>query len=135
MYIYIYIYILCISIYISIYLYRYIYRSIYISIYLSIYLFIYLSIYPVPWHRCFPANFGKFLRIPFSQNTSGRLLLSGVSEPVVCRSSTKQVFLNNSQNSLENTSVRVTFLKTPYFTEYFQWLFLKVAVFQPATSL
>ena len=27
------------------------------------------------WHRCFPVNFAKFLRIPFSQNTSGRLLL------------------------------------------------------------
>ena len=26
------------------------------------------------WHRCFPVNFAKFLRAPFSQNTSGRLL-------------------------------------------------------------
>ena len=34
---------------------------------------------PVPQsfdlHMCFPVNFVKFLRIPFSQNTSGRLLL------------------------------------------------------------
>ena len=28
-----------------------------------------------PWHRCFPLNFAKFLRAPFLQNTSGRLLL------------------------------------------------------------
>ena len=28
------------------------------------------------WHRCFPVNFAKLLRTPFSQNTSGRLLLS-----------------------------------------------------------
>ena len=28
------------------------------------------------WHRCFPANFVKFLRTPFLQNTSGRLLPS-----------------------------------------------------------
>ena len=28
------------------------------------------------WHRCFPVNFVKFLRTPFSQNTSGRLLLN-----------------------------------------------------------
>ena len=28
------------------------------------------------WHRCFPVNFVKFLRIPFLQNTSGRVLLS-----------------------------------------------------------
>ena len=47
---------------------------------------------------------------------------SFVSEPVVCRSSTKQVFLNNSQNSLENTYVGVTFLRTPCFTEHLQWL-------------
>ena len=31
------------------------------------------------WHRCFPVNFAKFLRRPFSQNTSGRLLLKNVS--------------------------------------------------------
>ena len=29
----------------------------------------------IPWHRCFPVNFAKFLRTPFLQNTSGRLLL------------------------------------------------------------
>ena len=27
------------------------------------------------WHRCFPVNFVKFLRRPFLQNTSARLLL------------------------------------------------------------
>ena len=27
------------------------------------------------WHRCFPVSFLKFLRTPFIQNTSGRLLL------------------------------------------------------------
>ena len=27
-------------------------------------------------HRCFPVNFAKFPRIPFSKNTSGRLLLN-----------------------------------------------------------
>ena len=26
------------------------------------------------WHRCFPVNLGQFLRTPFLQNTSGRLL-------------------------------------------------------------
>ena len=29
-------------------------------------------------HRCFPANFAKFLRTPFLQNTSGRLLFKVV---------------------------------------------------------
>ena len=28
------------------------------------------------WHRCFPVIFEKFLRTPFLQNTSGRLLLN-----------------------------------------------------------
>ena len=27
------------------------------------------------WHRCVPVNFAKFLRTPFLQNTSRRLLL------------------------------------------------------------
>ena len=27
------------------------------------------------WYRCFPVNFAKFLRTPFLQKTSGRLLL------------------------------------------------------------
>ena len=27
------------------------------------------------WYRCFPVNFAKYLITPFSQNTSGRLLL------------------------------------------------------------
>ena len=27
------------------------------------------------WHKCFPVNFAKFLRTPFLQNTSGRLLV------------------------------------------------------------
>ena len=34
------------------------------------------------WHRCFPLNFAKFLRTPFLQNTSGRLLLESDLLPV-----------------------------------------------------
>ena len=32
------------------------------------------------WHRCFPVKFVKFLRTPFLQNTSRRLLLTIVSD-------------------------------------------------------
>ena len=32
------------------------------------------------WYRCFPMNFAKFVRTPFSQNTSGPLLLSVASQ-------------------------------------------------------
>ena len=28
------------------------------------------------WHTCFPVNFAKFLRTPFLQNISGRLILN-----------------------------------------------------------
>ena len=28
------------------------------------------------WQRCFPVNFAKFLRTPFSHNTAGQLLLN-----------------------------------------------------------
>ena len=31
------------------------------------------------WHGCFPVNFVKFLRTPFLQNNSGRLLLHRIT--------------------------------------------------------
>ena len=31
-----------------------------------------------PWDRCFPVNFEKFLRTPFLQNISGRLILNEI---------------------------------------------------------
>ena len=34
------------------------------------------------WHRCFPVNFVKFLRTPFLQNASGRLLLKEFLESI-----------------------------------------------------
>ena len=40
------------------------------------------------WHRCFPVNFTKFLRKPFSQNTYGRYiffcLISGNQSELSC---------------------------------------------------
>ena len=35
---------------------------------------------------CFPVNFANFLRTPFRQNTSGRLLLYTSSDNVICLS-------------------------------------------------
>ena len=35
------------------------------------------------WHRCFPVTFATFLRTPFLQNTSGRVLLSKVPGKVL----------------------------------------------------
>ena len=55
------------------------------------------------WRRYFPVNFAKLLRIPFSQNTSGRLLT------VVNRSSSKSVFLKMLKIPLENTCFNSVF--------------------------
>ena len=35
------------------------------------------------WRRCFPVNFTKFLRTPFLENTSGRLLLKRKDIPAI----------------------------------------------------
>ena len=32
-----------------------------------------------PWHRCFSVNLAKFMKTPFLQNTSGRLLVEILS--------------------------------------------------------
>ena len=47
------------------------------------------------WHRCFPVNVAKFLRAPFLQNSSGRLLLwkEGDHSPPLSKSSGK--FIEN----------------------------------------
>ena len=34
------------------------------------------------WHKCFLVNFGKFLRTPFWQNTSGRLLQNVITTTI-----------------------------------------------------
>ena len=65
------------------------------------------------WHRCFPVNFARFLRTPFLQNTSGRLLLSGISIFTKHRSShrrysVKKLLLKFSPNSHKNTFARLS---------------------------
>ena len=49
-------------------------------------------------HRCFPVNFAKFLRTPFSQNTSGRLLLDLIISFVIL--SWLNYFILNSSDLL-----------------------------------
>ena len=50
-----------------------------------------------PWRRCFPVNFVKFLKTPFSQNTSGRLLLQGRKE--------RHLFLRKQGNSTKERHI------------------------------
>ena len=45
------------------------------------------------WHRCFPVNSAKFLRILFLQNTSGRLLLKRRRSVVVLRAITPMTIM------------------------------------------
>ena len=47
------------------------------------------------WHRCFPVNFAKFLRTPFLQNTSRRLLLDNTR----CTRSNRRQFNGQSLGS------------------------------------
>ena len=71
------------------------------------------------WYRRFPVNLAKFLRTPFLQNTSRRLLLllfvfihfciPQEAEVFVCRCSLKQMFLKISQISQESTRAGVSF--------------------------
>ena len=58
------------------------------------------------WHRCFPVNFVKYLRTPFLQNTSGRLLLT--KEEL-----TKMVleYQNKFDNILSNINTELTSLR------------------------
>ena len=49
------------------------------------------------WRRCFPVNFVKFLKTPFLQNTSGRLLLQDRKE--------KRLFLRMQGNSTKERHI------------------------------
>ena len=62
------------------------------------------------WHRCFPVSFAKFLRTPFLQNTSGRLLLNYATLQCTLDHQPVSLFSNFSQPSI---SLYPTWL-TPY---------------------
>ena len=76
------------------------------------------------WHRYFPVNFAKFLRIPFLQNTSGRLLLyQDSSQQFNCLKN----FLFGKKSSrvyrklFKSTVGRVKVMK--YITNFVLWVF------------
>ena len=66
-----------------------------------------------PWHSYFPVNFVKFLRTPFLQNTSWRLLLK------------KKGFLNQHVIKVSKLLVFVLFSFFHYFKYYGQKIFFK----------
>ena len=53
------------------------------------------------WHKCFPLNFAKFLRTPFLQNTSERLL--DLSQSYVTSSSALSCDTSVCNDSLDQT--------------------------------
>ena len=73
------------------------------------------------WHRCFPVNFTKFLRTPFLQNTSGRLILPSHnnaqiriwrrSEGEVIPRILNQTCCSVSLIILKNTLIEIKYLK------------------------
>ena len=52
------------------------------------------------WHRCFSANYAKFLKTPFLQNTSGRLLLKITSLDLTSK------FLNLKIHCVKSVQIR-----------------------------
>ena len=52
------------------------------------------------WHRSFPANYVKFLKTPFLQNTSGRLLLKIASLDLTSK------FLNLKIHCVKSVQIR-----------------------------
>ena len=54
------------------------------------------------WHSCFPVNFVKFLRTPFSQNTSERLFQLFPYKTVYS--------FNNSHNACNNANANSKFI-------------------------
>ena len=60
------------------------------------------------WHKCFPLNFVKFLRTPFLQNTSGRLLLA-----IVC---TKWIY-HTTAFTLRYEKSHSSYIKAKFLTK------------------
>ena len=61
------------------------------------------------WYRCFPVNFAKFIRTPFLQNTSGRLLLNIYPISTLLLTTVRKcqtgVFISNFQKGVDVLSV------------------------------
>ena len=51
------------------------------------------------WYRCFPMNFVKFIRTPFLQNTSGRLLVLFPHKTVYSSNTSGNAYKNADDNS------------------------------------
>ena len=70
------------------------------------------------WHRCFPVNFAKFLRTPFLQNTSGRLLfLLYQILKIVWRTKFFQIIISHF-------SIKIT-----YNNKVFMFVWIKIKIF------
>ena len=69
------------------------------------------------WHRCFPVNFAKFLRAPFIQNTSGRVLLQEVFHRKAPRKHCVWVFIQLFKTFLLCMAgvLRISFIKPDGF--------------------
>ena len=63
------------------------------------------------WHRCFPVKFAKFLRTPFLQNTSRRLLLKkkGFLNQHLIKASKLLVFVLLSFFIVSNIMIKIFF--------------------------
>ena len=68
------------------------------------------------WHGCFPVGFDKFLRVPFLQCTSGRLLLSiPLSYPFLTLLYFSLYFLTQNMTTLNVTTLLFFFIFLNFF--------------------
>ena len=71
------------------------------------------------WHRCFPVNFAKFLRIVFLQNTSGRLLLQvRLKSMLNAPNSTQNMALFYLELKIMPAQYKMYYLQLCYLKEY-----------------
>ena len=74
------------------------------------------------WHRCFLVNFTKFLRTPFLQNTSGRLILQSL---IFYKAAAGACNFTKKETLAQVFSCRISeIFKNTFFTEHLQWLLL-----------
>ena len=86
-----------------------------------------------PWHRCFPVNFAKFLRIPFVTEHLWWLLLKkrlewikGIAKTFICPNSLYIVYnshcFSNQSHNLLKLSIWIAYVGCPLVDPNGKWL-------------
>ena len=100
------------------------------------------------WHKCFPVNFVKFLRAPFLQNSSGRLLFQNFCQTAKVDAGNRILKSSihpqkqKACNFVKKESLAQVFYcdfcqisKNIFFTEHLRWLLLYRKVMSVSAGL